>query len=109
MLSAFARPAHAQLVNGNGPRTAPPAGARGPAGPIPPPYPVNNEYLEWPLAPADKAYGSIDGHEMYKYVQELCAIPEKYRDEGHQFWGRITGTSADQETQDWLVKKFKEA
>ena len=109
MLSAFARPAHAQLVNGNGPRTAPPAGARAPLGPIPPPYPVDEEYLEWPLAPADKAYGSIDGHEMYKYVQDLCAIPEKYRDEGHQFWGRITGTSADQETQDWLVQKFKAA
>ena len=40
-------------------------------------------------------------------VRAYTAISRKYRDSGHpQFWGRIIGTSADAENQQWLLKKF---
>lgn len=70
---------------------------------------LDDSYLEWPLPANDKQYGSIDGRELKGYVAELVAIPEKFRDQGHQFWGRITGSSADQETQDWIVAHLKAA
>jgi hypothetical protein len=72
-------------------------------------HPLDDEYLEWPLAPADKAYGAIDGRHLKQYVAEIVAISERYRDQGHQFWGRITGTSSDVETQQWVLNKFKQA
>ena len=87
---------------------AAPVAAAVPRGPLPPLHPLDEEYLEWPLAPADKAYGAIDGHHLKQYVSEIVAISERYRDQGHQFWGRITGTSADVETQQWVMSKFKE-
>src|SRR6266481_1115270 len=72
-------------------------------------HPMDDEYLEWPLAPADKAYASIDGHRLKQYDAEIVAIRERYRDQGHQFWGTITGTSSDVETQQWVLNKFKQA
>jgi hypothetical protein len=71
-------------------------------------HPMDDEYLEWPLAPADKAYASIDGRQLKKYDAEIVAIRERYRDQGHQFWGTITGTSSDVETQKWVTDKFKQ-
>src|SRR5262245_8736141 len=42
-------------------------------------------------------------------VRAFTAISRKYRDSGHpQFWGRIIGSSADAENQQWLLKKFTE-
>ena len=41
---------------------------------------------------------------------EQAAISRRYRDQGHpNFWGRITGTSSDKESADWLAAKFKAA
>jgi hypothetical protein len=79
------------------------------ADPLPPVMPVDDRYLEWPLPANDKAYGSIDGRHLKTYVNDLTAIPERYRDQGHQFWGRITGSSADTESQQYLIGKLKAA
>ncbi len=49
---------------------------------------------EWPLGPGDQAYAAINGEHLLGYVKELIGIAERYRDQGHQYWGRITGTSA---------------
>jgi hypothetical protein len=71
-------------------------------------YNLDDAYLEWPLLPADKAYGAIDGKHIHQYVEDLTAISRKYRDSGHpQFWGRIIGTSADSDTAQWMQDKFK--
>jgi Peptidase family M28/PA domain len=65
------------------------------------------EFVETPLPAADRAYGVIDGNQIHKYVVEQAEISEHYRDDGHpQFWGRITGTSGDVESQQWLAKMF---
>jgi hypothetical protein len=67
------------------------------------------DYLHWSVAKASK-YASIDGHKMWAYVDEQAKIAERYRDAGHpQFWGRISGTSADAEDAEWLQKKFNQA
>jgi Peptidase family M28 len=76
----------------------------GPAAPL---YKLDDAFLEWPLAPANQKYGAIDGHRLHQYVEALTAISRRYRDQGHpQFWGRIIGTSADADTQQWLLQQF---
>src|SRR6516165_7361399 len=67
-------------------------------------------YVEWPLPPTGKAYGTIDGKRLWQYVREQADIAERYRDQGHpQFWGRIAGTSGDVEDAEWLLGKYRQA
>src|ERR1700680_5148414 len=64
--------------------------------------------LDWPLPPGvDKSYGTVDGHRLHVYVDELAAISEKYRDAGNQWWGRIPGMASGIEAQNWAKEKFK--
>jgi hypothetical protein len=64
--------------------------------------------LQWPLPPDAREYADIDGKHLHTYVVEQAAISRRYRDRGHpQLWGRITGTSGDAESADWLAAHFK--
>jgi hypothetical protein len=83
--------------------------ARPPLEPMKPVRPLDDSYLVWPLAPEDKAYASIDGKHLKQYVEEQTAISRRYRDRGHQFWGRIIGTEADAENAGWLADKMRRA
>src|SRR4051794_16016160 len=72
-------------------------------------YNLEDGLLQWPLSAADKAYAAIDGRHLHQYVADMTAISRRYRDQGHpQFWGRIIGTSADDESQQWWLTKFKQ-
>jgi hypothetical protein len=71
-------------------------------------YALDSAFLEWPLPPSGRAYADIDGRHLHTYVGDQAAIARRYRDQGHpQFWGRITGTSADRESAEWLAGHFK--
>jgi hypothetical protein len=98
-----------------GPATTTPAGqtaqpgatARGRATPPTPVFTLEDNFLQWRLLPHEKAYEAIDGRQLLQYVQDLSAVSRRYRDAGHQqFWGRIIGTSADQEDAEWLMHKM---
>src|SRR5690348_9029072 len=60
------------------------------------------------LAPSEQQYASIDEQHLKQYVEELCAVSRRYRDQGHQFWGRIIGTEADAENARWMLEKFRQ-
>jgi hypothetical protein len=76
-----------------------------PAGPL---YKLEDAFLRWPLPPGADAYGWLDGKRMHRYVVEQAEIARRYRDAGHpQFWGRITGTSGDAESAEWMMEKFR--
>ena len=45
----------------------------------------DDAFLEWPLAPADRAYGAIDGRQLHRLVGEQAAISRRYRDQGEAF------------------------
>jgi Peptidase family M28 len=80
---------------------------RAAGGPTEPPHHRSAE-VGWRLSPADEKYAAIDGVHLKTYVSELTAIARRYRDHGHpQYWGRITGTSADAENAEWLMDKFR--
>src|SRR5216110_449518 len=86
---------------------APAPAARG--GPADPLYKLEDAFLQWPLAAADRAYGAIDGHKLHQVVADFTAISRHYRDQGHpQFWGRVIGSAADEENQQYLLNRFKQ-
>lgn len=77
----------------------------------PPAHPqqrVDDAVIEFPLKPGQERFRSIDGHKMHETVVKLSEISRKYRDAGHpKFWGRITGTSGDHETAEWIASRYK--
>jgi hypothetical protein len=74
-------------------------------------YPdLDDAFLRWPLPAGAERYGRLDGKRMHKDVVEQVLISRRYRDTVHpRFWGRITGTSSDRESAEWLAAKFKSA
>lgn len=69
----------------------------------------DDEYIRAVLVGSDQAYAAIEGNHLKEYVKEITAISRRYRDSGHQFWGRIVGTEADAETAQWMLEKFRQA
>src|SRR5687767_9636842 len=69
----------------------------------------DDQFLRYPLLPSEQVYAPIDGSRLKGYVREITAISRRYRDRGHQYWGRIMGTEADAETAQWMFEKFQKA
>src|SRR5277367_5357045 len=107
LLAATALTAYSGLAQ-TPPARAGGRGAQTPQAPMKPLHPLDESYLIWPVAPADKAYTAIDGNHLKQYVEDQAAMSRRYRDQGHQFWGRIIGTSADEENAQWMLDKFKQ-
>src|SRR3954471_13588864 len=79
-------------------------------GPITPhTYPLDDDhYVRFPLPAAEQAYGRIDGAHLKQYVNQITAISRQSRDDGNQYWGRISGTKYDDMAEAWVEGKFKE-
>jgi Peptidase family M28 len=78
------------------------------SGPAQPPlFLPDDEYLRWPLPASEQAYANLSGRRIKAYIQEIVAISRKSRDDGHQYWGRITGTPYDKMTTDWIAAQFR--
>ena len=75
--------------------------------PAEPPHQRTAE-LGWRVEASAQKYVSIDGAHLKQFVADQTAISRKYRDAGHQFWGRIIGTQADADNAQWLTEKFKQ-
>jgi hypothetical protein len=69
---------------------------------------ADDQYPEWPLTPEQQVYSSIDGTRMKRQVVDLADIALEYRDEGHQWWGRLPGTSADRASMDYMTRAFED-
>jgi hypothetical protein len=74
-------------------------------------YPsLDDAFLRCPLPAGSERYGAIDGKRMHRDVVEQALISRRYRDTVHpKCWGRITGTSSDHESAEWLAAKLKAA
>ena len=73
-----------------------------------PAKPATAEPLTWRLLPPEQPYAAIDGRNLKDLVDDQTAMSRRYRDSGHQFWGRISGTEADAENARWLLEKFRQ-
>ena len=68
---------------------------------------ADEQYPVWPLTPAQEAYASISGPRMKGHVVDFANIALQYRDEGHKWWGRLPGTSADHESMAYMTEAFE--
>ena len=75
--------------------------------PMKPLYVLEDSYLKYRVPAADQSYAAIDGSHLKEYVKDQTAISRRYRDAGHQFWGRIIGSEADAENAQWLMENFR--
>ena len=65
--------------------------------------------LVWQLpAGVDKSYAAIDAQQLHRWVEEQAQIGVNYRDEGHQWWGRLSGFPSGENENRWVEGKFKE-
>jgi peptidase M28-like protein len=69
---------------------------------------VDSSYLRMPLPTAEQAYAPLDGTRMKTFVEDIAAISRTSRDQGIKYWGRIAGTKTDQDTEDYVAKRFRE-
>jgi hypothetical protein len=70
---------------------------------------VQAKELVWQTpAGVDPSYAAIDAKQLHEFVEQESAIGVKYRDQGHQWWGRLAGFSSGEEEQRWVEQKFKE-
>ena len=68
---------------------------------------TDDQYPVWPLTPAQQVYAPINGARMKQHVVNLANVAIKYRDEGHKWWGRLPGTSADKEGMGYMTTQFE--
>ena len=64
-------------------------------------------FAKWPYPAGDAVYADLDGMKIKGYINEITAISRKSRDDGNQYWGRITGSPYDKMTTDWVTAQFK--
>lgn len=69
---------------------------------------TDDQYPVWPLTSEQQSYSSINGERMKQQVVDLGQIAIRYRDEGHKWWGRLPGTSADREGMAYMVEVFED-
>jgi hypothetical protein len=74
---------------------------------LPPNWLTDDQFMRWTYPPGDRAYEDLDGFRIKSHINEITAISRKSRDEGNQYWGRITGTKYDTMTTDWVAAQFK--
>src|SRR6266566_2964436 len=65
-------------------------------------------FPKWPYPAGDAPYADLDGMKIKGYINEITAISRKSRDDGNQYWGRITGSRYDDMAEAWVEGKFKE-
>ena len=53
-------------------------------------------------------YHDIDGVRAKGVTDQISAISRRSRDDGNQFWGRITGTRYDAMTRDFMAAQFRQ-
>jgi hypothetical protein len=70
---------------------------------------VESSYPRMPLTPEDRAYGLIDGRRMKQTVNEITAISRKSRDEGVKYWGRVAGSNADAQAEEYSARRLRQA
>jgi hypothetical protein len=69
---------------------------------------ADSQYPTWPLTPSQQRYAPIDGARMKQQVIDLARVAIKYRDEGHKWWGRFPGTTADREGMAYMTRAFEQ-
>jgi hypothetical protein len=71
-------------------------------------FDLESSYIRMPLPPGDEKYGRLDGYRMKDHVRAITAITRKYHDAGERYWGRLPGSKADSDTEQYIAARFKD-
>ena len=50
----------------------------------------------------------LDGYRMKEHVRAITAITRKYHEAGERYWGRLPGSKADVDTEQYIAAKFRD-
>ena len=71
-------------------------------------FDLESSYIRMPLAAGDEKYGRIDGTRLKAHVKALTAIARKHHEAGERYWGRLPGSKADAEAEQYIAARFRE-
>ena len=71
-------------------------------------FDLESSYIRMPLPPGDEKYGAIDGYRMKEHVRAITAITRKHHEAGERYWGRLPGSKADVETEQYIAARFRD-
>ena len=71
-------------------------------------FDLESSYIRMPLPPGDEKYGRLDGYRMKEHVRAITAITRKYHDAGERYWGRLPGSKADTDTEQYIAARFRD-
>jgi hypothetical protein len=70
-------------------------------------FPPDAAYTHYALPKGDEKYAVLSGVRIKGYINDITSISRKSRDDGNQYWGRITGSEYDHMTTDYVAAKLK--
>ena len=70
-------------------------------------FPPDVAYSRWALPEGDEEFAVLSGQRIKGYIDDVTAISRKSRDDGHQYWGRLTGSDYDHMTTDYVAEQFR--
>jgi hypothetical protein len=70
-------------------------------------YPPDVAYTHFPLPKGDEKYAALSGVRIKGYINDITGFARKSRDDGNQYWGRITGSEYDHMTDDYIAAQLK--
>ena len=71
-------------------------------------FDLESSYIRMPLPPGDEKYGALDGYRMKEHVRAITAITRKHHEAGERYWGRLPGSKADVETEQYIAARFRD-
>ena len=73
----------------------------------PPLWPPDEAYIRADLPPGEQKYAGITGPHIKSLLKEASVIALKYREEGHQYWGQISGLPTEATMDKWVLDQFR--
>jgi len=70
-------------------------------------FPPDVAYTHYAIPKGDEKYAVLSGVRIKGYVNDITGISRKSRDDGNQYWGRLTGSEYDHMTEDYVAAQLK--
>ena len=70
-------------------------------------FPPDSAYTHFAIPKGDERYAALSGERIKGYIWDITGISRKSRDDGNQYWGRLTGSEYDHMTDDYVAAQLK--
>jgi hypothetical protein len=70
-------------------------------------FPPDVAYSHYAIPKGDEKYAVLSGVRIKGYINDITGISRKSRDDGNQYWGRLTGSEYDHMTTDYVAAQLK--